>query len=487
MNAQLQTQAKATSQPTTSFTPVRTNLLQRKCACGGAPGPSGECAECRKKRLQHRSVERIEPDTVPSIVHDVLGSPGRPLDSTDRSLKESRFGHDFSRVRVNTDMPKDIQTKLTINRPGDEYEREADRVAEQVIRSSGLDLQRQADVEKGTELLQAKPAIQRKASGGEHSVEAPPIVHDVLRSPGRQLDPKTRSFMESRFGHDFSHVRVHADAQASESARAVGARAYTVGRDVVFGSGEYAPATRGGQQLLAHELTHVVQRDSRGFEDTQLFRIVRRERTEIGDLDEAIGTASTVAEDRGMLGLMRWGRFTSAMGGQGAIEAVTSPQSGSTANTPFPRYLYTCKCGLIDLRHFYQLMYIALLRSEETAVEEGIEHEEAAEPESAFAPEDITSNALGAEFGSQRSWIQKQSTFVSALRAFLGRCEPVQWDSSVITPAQRDCIVDYYAVDVSGGSHRKKTAGGDTDVCSICGGTSAFPFTTDTESGARII
>jgi hypothetical protein len=132
-------------------------------------------------------------------------------------------------------------------------------------------------------------------------------------------------------------------------------------------------------------------------------------------------------------------------------------------------------------------MYIALLRSEETAVEEGIEHEETAEPESRFAPEDITSNALGAEFGSQRSWVQRQSTFVSALRTFLSRCEPVKWHRSEITPSQRDCVVDYYAVDASGGSHRRETAGTDADPCNICEGTSSFPFTTDEESGTRIL
>jgi hypothetical protein len=87
----------------------------------------------------------------------------------------------------------------------------------------------------------------------------PAMVHEVLRSSGRPLDPAPRELMESRFGHDFSQVRVHTDAQAAESARAVNARAYTVGRDVVFGAGQYAPATVAGQTLLAHELTHVVQ------------------------------------------------------------------------------------------------------------------------------------------------------------------------------------------------------------------------------------
>jgi hypothetical protein len=95
-----------------------------------------------------------------------------------------------------------------------------------------------------------------------HPSDVPPIVHEVLRSPGQPLDAATRAFMEPRFGHDFSGVKVHIDARAAESARAVNALAYTVGRHVVFDKDQYQPETRGGQRLLAHELTHVVQQAS---------------------------------------------------------------------------------------------------------------------------------------------------------------------------------------------------------------------------------
>jgi hypothetical protein len=91
--------------------------------------------------------------------------------------------------------------------------------------------------------------------------EVPPIVHEVLESPGQPLDTETRAFMEPRFGHDFSHVRVHNDAKAAESAQMVNALAYTVGHDVVFGMGQYSPGTRTGQKLLSHELTHAVQQN----------------------------------------------------------------------------------------------------------------------------------------------------------------------------------------------------------------------------------
>ena len=93
--------------------------------------------------------------------------------------------------------------------------------------------------------------------------QAPPVVHEVLRAGGQPLDSETRASMESRFGYDFSGVRVHADSKAAESARAVNALAYTVGRDVVFGAGQYAPASGLGERLLGHELTHVVQQQGR--------------------------------------------------------------------------------------------------------------------------------------------------------------------------------------------------------------------------------
>jgi predicted chitinase len=102
-------------------------------------------------------------------------------------------------------------------------------------------------------------SLQRQVAGQRAPAATPPIVNQVLRSPGQSLDSNIRAFMESRFGHDFSQVRVHADSRASDSARAVGAMAYTVGKDVVFQTGHYSPQTDAGRRLLAHELTHVVQ------------------------------------------------------------------------------------------------------------------------------------------------------------------------------------------------------------------------------------
>lgn len=101
--------------------------------------------------------------------------------------------------------------------------------------------------------------LQRRASDNSAPTTVPPIVYDVLRSPGQPLDVQTRAFFEPRFGHDFSKVRIHTDARAAESARAVNALAYTAGRDVVFAPGLYSVSTSHGRRLLAHELAHVVQ------------------------------------------------------------------------------------------------------------------------------------------------------------------------------------------------------------------------------------
>jgi hypothetical protein len=92
----------------------------------------------------------------------------------------------------------------------------------------------------------------------------PSGARDGLQSLSHPLEPATRSFMESRFGHDFSRVRVHSDARAARAAGSIGASAYTVGQDIVFGSRQYAPSAGPGRRLLAHELTHVVQQAGAG-------------------------------------------------------------------------------------------------------------------------------------------------------------------------------------------------------------------------------
>jgi hypothetical protein len=106
------------------------------------------------------------------------------------------------------------------------------------------------------------PLLQRSALNRGAVHEMPPLVHEVLRSPGQPLNAATRAYFEPRFGQDLSSVRVHATARAAESAKAVGAHAYAVGSNVVFGAGRFQPSTDAGKRLLAHELTHVMQQSN---------------------------------------------------------------------------------------------------------------------------------------------------------------------------------------------------------------------------------
>ena len=101
--------------------------------------------------------------------------------------------------------------------------------------------------------------VHRQSIGSVPGGMAPSIVHEVISAPGQSLSKSTRDFFEPRFGSDFSQVRVHTDARARESASAVNALAYTVGRDIVFNSGQFQPHTQSGQRLIAHELTHTLQ------------------------------------------------------------------------------------------------------------------------------------------------------------------------------------------------------------------------------------
>ena len=149
----------------------------------------------------------------------------------------------------------------------DTLEHEADRVADQVMRMPELQFQHVCPGGGGCPKCRTEQPVRARASlrtkqvhaGDTAPTAAPPIVHEVLRSPGQPLDSATRTFMESRFGHDFSHVRVHVGAAPAASAGALGAQAYTAGHHIVFGANRYAPQSHTGRHLLAHELAHVVQ------------------------------------------------------------------------------------------------------------------------------------------------------------------------------------------------------------------------------------
>ena len=210
------------------------------------------------------------------IVQRMVQTNAEELEEGSASTSLTRFAYDFSQIPVHPKSPAYVQAKLRVSPPGDSYEQEADRVSEHLMRMAEPRLQRVCACGGGCptcqtnkqehERLQAKRV--QASDAGQTAV--PAIVHEVLSSPGKPLDPATRAVMEPRFGHDFRFVQVHTDAKATESARAVNALAYTVGRDVVFGSGQYAPGTHEGRKLIAHELTHVVQQRQNELRPTSL-------------------------------------------------------------------------------------------------------------------------------------------------------------------------------------------------------------------------
>jgi hypothetical protein len=145
-----------------------------------------------------------------------------------------------------------LQRKLTIGSSNDPLEQEADRVADQVLATP-----------TNPAVSGATPSIQRyTGQPSEQPEEVPVSVDRVLGSSGKPLDIPLRKDMESRFGHDFSQVRVHSNDAGEQSARDVNANAYTVGHNIVFGAGQFAPMTHDGRRLIAHELTHVVQQSN---------------------------------------------------------------------------------------------------------------------------------------------------------------------------------------------------------------------------------
>jgi len=219
--------------------------------------------------LHHRTdlILRVQRMIGNQAVQRMLQTQAEELKAGLTGTSSSHFGSDFSRIPIHTPATGAIQTKLAVNRPGDEYEQEADRISEHVMRMPQPRLQRAcacggACPKCRTE--QRGPVHERVltkhvGSGDLGQAGAPPMVHEVLRSPGQPLDLATRAFMEPRFGHDFSHVRVHTDENAETSAWTLNAHAYTVGNDIVFGLGRFDPTAVEGRRLLAHELTHVVQ------------------------------------------------------------------------------------------------------------------------------------------------------------------------------------------------------------------------------------
>ncbi|MCW3109293.1 MAG: hypothetical protein JWQ09_3799 [Segetibacter sp.] len=160
-----------------------------------------------------------------------------------------------------------VQTKLTVNEPGDEYEQEADAIADKVMRVSVpgsrpffnpiSNIQRKCQHCEKEEKLHRKE-MSTEATNADNALES---YVSNLSQAGSSLPNEVRSFYEPRFEYDFSNVKIHTDSIASKSAQSINALAYTSGNNIVFNSGQYSPETDTGKRLLGHELTHVVQQN----------------------------------------------------------------------------------------------------------------------------------------------------------------------------------------------------------------------------------
>jgi len=239
--------------------PVSSRLARLQIATTGPDHGVNRIVDLRPA-IGNRAVQRM-PQT------DAEELEARPTAAT-----SPRLAHDFSRIPLYPPAVKLRQLNSAINKPEDDHERQTYRISEQVIQMPEAQFRRTAAGAGGVRSFQAEQSDDnhersdtRRIGRSDLSRSAiPPIVHEVLRTPGKSLDAAVRAFMEPRFAYDFSQVRVHTDAKAAESARAVNALAYTVGRDLVFGEGQYVPGAPGARRLLAHELTHVVQQHAVG-------------------------------------------------------------------------------------------------------------------------------------------------------------------------------------------------------------------------------
>ncbi|MEE9423404.1 MAG: DUF4157 domain-containing protein [Methylococcales bacterium] len=218
------------------------NIVQRKCSCGGSAGLSGECGQCQKEKLVGENAPLVQP-------------------------------------------------KLKISLPNDKYEQEADRVADEVMRMPEPRVQRlvEPDEEEEDETIQTKPIVskitplvqrlviqreeEKEDKNEEETIQTKGVTKynhitaiDIQKGAdridqnrGTALPQNVRDFMEPRFGHEFSQVRIHTDDQSNRAAQNIHARAFTLRNHIVFGNGQFVPSTISGRSLLAHELVHTLQ------------------------------------------------------------------------------------------------------------------------------------------------------------------------------------------------------------------------------------
>jgi len=288
--------------------------LQRKCDCGGGPACDCDMANDKTKK---------EKDSPRTALHRKASGAASLLDAATESFFEAR-----ARQRASASSGPPIQ----IGAANDPLEREADQIADRVMQ---MPLPAALPTHQPTAAEAANP-LQRKPESAASPTEAPPIVHNVLSSPGQPLDRPTRNFFEPRFGRDLSQVRIHNDSKASESAHAIDALAFASGNNIVFASGIYRPDRQDGRFILAHELVHTMQqarqqtirRIIRSAPNAPLDSYLRGKSisgftSSGGSYSKARGTQPTFSEQEVLLDMLASARFFE-VAGDNSIDAEKS-------------------------------------------------------------------------------------------------------------------------------------------------------------------
>ncbi len=210
--------------------------------------------------------------------------PLRPSPLPIQTNPVSRLPHNFANIPVHAPNRPPIQAKLSIGQPNDAYEQEADRVAAHVVQQLHLPV---------TAQLPDSPSIQRQIQPRPidrgHSSTSLESGINSARGRGQALDPTLQRSMGRTMGADFSRVRVHTDAQSDQLNRSIQAKAFTTGQDVFFRQGAYDPGSRGGQTLIAHELTHVIQQNSHEMQSPTIIQCQLNEQQLLGTLSKKKG------------------------------------------------------------------------------------------------------------------------------------------------------------------------------------------------------
>lgn len=347
------------------------------------------------------SIFQLQGTFGPQPVKQFLEPNAKELQAGSVATVSTRFNHDFCRIPTFSPSPVQIQPKLTVSTAGDRYEQEADRIADQIMRMPAPQLQRtwSGECAKGRSgkespsrslFLQTKPTL-------NSSRQQTSLNGTVNRLPfsGAALPADVRGFMESRFGFDFSGVRIHAN---NHLAPRLQARAFTIGSDIYFAPGEFQPNTLRGQRIISHELTHTIQQGAvpelNGIRAGQspLTASISRGATaiqrEVGEEQVAsssqvlarIGARVTAADAHADVVVRILRDLNSAIPEVDAPALVTQLRAliahealfraatvnllrlielgvefnpGAGPDSPNNAFVYTCRCGWIDMGHFF--------------------------------------------------------------------------------------------------------------------------------------